>query len=52
MTATSTSQATRARQIWKIVGIVLAVALALGGLAVAAAAVLIVIAFNSWGSNK
>ena len=37
---------------WKIFGTVLAVVLAVGGLAAIALVVLFVLAMNSWGSNK
>jgi hypothetical protein len=38
--------------VWRVVGISLAVVGVLAGLAMVAATVLIVVAFNSWGSNK
>lgn len=37
---------------WKIFGTVVAVVLAVGGLAAIAVVVLFVLAMNSWGSNK
>ena len=37
---------------WKIFGTVIAVVLAVGGLAAVAVIVLFVLAMNSWGSNK
>ena len=38
--------------VWRVVGISLAVVGVLTGLAMVAATVLLVVAFNSWGSNK
>ena len=44
--------AERWHRIWRIVGITLAVLITLAGLAMVAAVILFIVAFNSWGSNK
>jgi hypothetical protein len=42
----------RWNDLWRTVAVVLSIAAVLVGLAMAAAAVLFVVALNSWGSNK
>jgi hypothetical protein len=46
------AEAERRHRFWRIVGITVAVLVALAGVAVIAAFVLFAIAINSWGSNK
>jgi hypothetical protein len=43
---------TRWNAIWRGVGIAVAVVAVLAGVAMVAGTVLLVVAFNSWGSNK
>ena len=50
--STDLEAAARRDRIWRIVGITFAVIVTVAGLAMVAAAVLFVIAINSWGSNK
>jgi hypothetical protein len=37
---------------WKVVGIVLAIAVAVAGLVVLAGVILVIVSLNQWGSNK
>jgi hypothetical protein len=49
---TADSRRPPARSVWTIVGIVAAVLLAIGGLAVLAAIVLVYVGLSQFGSNK
>ena len=48
----SSPPAERAHSAWRVAGVVLAVVLGVGGLALIAFVVFMAVAMNQWGSNK